>query len=492
METQDGFSPELRRLILVITLGSFMAFLDSTIVNVALGPLTHDLNTDLATIQWVVTGYLLAMAAVIPVSGWAATRFGGARVYVAALGVFTLASLVCGLAGSIEMLIAGRALQGLAGGLLMPVGAVLMMRATRPDQVARVMAASGVPTVLAPVFGPTIGGLLIDHAGWEWIFLLNLPVGVLTLVLALRLLDFEPMASGGRTGTLDLAGALLITGGTVSLTYGLAEIGARGEVGAVTLWSLGLGALLLVVFVGHQMRVARPLLDLRLFADPRYGAASLAGFCLGATIFGAIILMPLYFQLVRGEDAVRTGLLLMPQGIGVAIGMFVGAGLTDRIGSGWTAVTGAGLSLVATLPFTAIGLDTSYWMLDSAMTVRGLGVGFCTVSVSAAAFRAIRPGDIPGATVQFNVLQRLGGSAATAAFAVILQHQLDAADGPAAVAHAFGTSFWWVVVLAAGSGLPLLLLIPAERRARPGSAAGAAASVGPDQAGVTPSARSSS
>ncbi|GAA3640310.1 DHA2 family efflux MFS transporter permease subunit [Kineosporia mesophila] len=479
MSPPEPFSPALKRLILVTTLGSFMAFLDSTIVNVALESLTVDLHADLATIQWVLTGYLLAMAAVIPVSGWVSTRFGAVQTYVVALAAFTVASLICGLAGSVEMLVAGRVLQGLAGGLLMPVGSMMMLRATGPGQIARVMGVAGVPTVMAPVFGPTVGGLIIEHAGWEWIFFLNLPIGLLTLILAVRLLAFD---ARGEAGPPDLAGLVLIIGGTVGLTYGLAEIGSAGGLHARSVGALTIGAVMLVAFVAHQLIVPKPLLDLRLFRNPRYAVASLANFCLGAAIFGAIILLPLYFQLVRGEDAVATGLLLMPQGAGVALGMIVGAGLTDRIGSGWTGVSGSLLSLVATLPFTAIGVGTSYVLLDSLMVVRGLGVGFCAVAVSAAAFRAIDASRIPDATVQNNVLQRLGGSAATAAFAVILQHQLESATSSQAVADGFGTAFWWVVAISAGSGLPLLWLIPAERRAaRP-----------PEDQTLTPSAASSS
>ncbi|HEX2315829.1 MAG TPA: MDR family MFS transporter [Thermomonospora sp.] len=458
-----GFSPVLTRAILVTTVGSFMAFLDSTIVNVALESLTVELDASLATIQWVITAYLLAMAAVIPVSGWAANRFGARRTYAAGLLLFTVASLACGLADSTGMLIAARAAQGVGGGLLMPVGTMITMRASRPDQMAKVMAVTGVPTIMAPIIGPTIGGLLLDHASWPWIFYINLPIGLITLLLTLRMLEPDQPTDAGP---LDVAGVVLITGGSVAITYGLAQIGAEGEAGSpLVIWSIVAGAVLLVGFVLQQLRARKPLMDIRLYKSPVYGAASITNFCLGAAVFGAIILMPLYFQIVRQEDAVSTGLLLIPQGVGVAVAMFAGAKLTDKLGSGKATLLGGAISIVGTVPFTFIDADTSYWFLGAMMVVRGFGVGACAIPAVTAAYRAISPMKIPDATVQINVGQRIGGSAGTAIFAVVLQNQLDGAADPAAQASGFGVAFWWVVAIAVGCTAPALLLTAAERRA---------------------------
>ncbi|ROO87081.1 EmrB/QacA subfamily drug resistance transporter [Actinocorallia herbida] len=462
--TGPGFSPALTRAIAVTTLGAFMAFLESTIVNVALDTLTHELHAGLATIQWVITAYLLAMAAAIPISGWAAHRFGAVQVYVAGLAVFALASLLCGLAGSVEVLIAARALQGLSGGLLVPIGTMITMRAARPEQMAKVMGVTGVPTIMAPVIGPTAGGLILDHAGWQWVFYLNVPFALLTILLAVRLLGWD---ARGQTGGLDFPGVALLTGGSVAVTYGLAEIGAEGELTGTTLWAVSTGAVLLAGFVFHQLRATKPLMDVRLFKDPMYAAASLTNFCLGAAVFGAVILMPLYFQIVRHEDAVTTGLLLIPQGVGVAVAMLAGAKLTDRIGSGRAALIGGVLGIAGSVPFTFLGDDTSYPLIGVMMVVRGFGVGLCAIPAVTAAYRAVSPPKIGDATVQLNVGQRLGGSAATAAFAVVLQSHLSSAATPAAQADAFGIAFWWVVGIAVGATLPALLLIATERRTPP-------------------------
>src|SRR3954462_8718876 len=218
--------PHVWRIAIVVILGAIMSVLDTTIVNVALDVLSTDLHSSLDSIQWVVTGYLLALAAVIPVTGWAARRFGSRRLYLIALVAFTLGSALCGLAWSSGSLVAFRVIQGVGGGMLMPIGQMVLVKAAGPRNLPRVMAAIGVPIILAPVFGPTLGGLLLEHAGWQWIFLVNLPVGIIALVTALRLL---PHDKPEEAGSLDAIGLALVASGLVGVTYGLAQSGSAGS-----------------------------------------------------------------------------------------------------------------------------------------------------------------------------------------------------------------------------------------------------------------------
>jgi EmrB/QacA subfamily drug resistance transporter len=451
----------VRRVTAVTSLGTMMAFLDSTIVSVALQPLGDRTGSSLATVQWLVTAYLLAMAAVIPLSGWLSVRLGAKQVFLAGVTLFTAASLACGLADSTAQLIAFRALQGV-GGILVPVSQALQVRAAGPRLIARVMSLSGIPVIMAPVLGPTAGGLILQHLGWRWIFLVNVPVGIVTVLLGVRLLPDTPGADPGR---LDVLGLVTIVTSSVAITFGLVELGAGDAGSPEVVVPLTAGVVLLAVFVLHALRADSPLLDLRLFANRRYAAASAANFFMGALILGAVILMPLYFQVVRHESTVSTGLLLVPQGIGVALGIWRVAGLSERFGTGPVTLAGTLIGVVTTVPFVCVGAGTSYLWLGAAMTARGFGLGIAGIPAFTAAYRAVSPAKVPDATVQLSVGQRMGGSVATAVLSVVLQHRLPHTRTAAEQAESFGIAFWWVLGTGLAAALPAVFLAAAERRA---------------------------
>jgi EmrB/QacA subfamily drug resistance transporter len=273
-----------------VIIGSIMSILDATIVNVALETLGRELHSTIADSQWVMTGYMLSLAAVIPVTGWAARRFGAKPVYLVALVLFTAGSALCGFAGSATQLILFRVVQGVGGGMILPVGQLMMARAAGPTRMGRVMGIVAIPAMLGPILGPTLGGLIVDNASWRWIFYVNVPIGALAFVAALRVLP-----PGEREGTdrLDLLGLALMASGLPLLTYGLAEIGSTGSVTSTKVWlPLVAGLVLVGVFARHALRARRPLLDLRLYWRATFASASIAMFCLGAALFGGMILLP--------------------------------------------------------------------------------------------------------------------------------------------------------------------------------------------------------
>jgi EmrB/QacA subfamily drug resistance transporter len=456
------------RIAAVIVLGTIMSVLDTTIVNVALNDLGQDLNASVDKIQWVVTGYLLALAAVIPVSGWASRRFSPRSVYIFSLVLFTAGSVLCGLADSVESLVAFRVIQGIGGGMLVPTGQMILVRAAGPRNLPKVMSAIGVPIVLAPILGPTIGGLLLEHVSWQSIFLVNLPVGIVTLVAALKML---PKAAPEGAERLDFLGLGILSIGLVGITYGLAETGTAGTLFAGSvLIPLAIGLLGVALFVLRALRIPNPLLNVRLYADRAFTAASITTFCLGAALFGAMVLMPLYFQTVRGENAVDTGLLLIPQGLGAAVAMALSGRATERWGGGITAALGTAITLVATIPFVLLGANTSFVLIAAAMIVRGFGIGMSIMPAMTAAYAVLRPDQVTHATPQLTTLQRVGGSMGTAILTVILQTHLESAGASqAAQAQAFGTTFVWVMGISAAALLPTLLLARIERRARRGT-----------------------
>ncbi|HUZ08642.1 MAG TPA: DHA2 family efflux MFS transporter permease subunit [Acidimicrobiales bacterium] len=469
--------PHVKRIATVIVLGSIMSILDTTIVNVALDSLSRDLNTPLNNVQWVVTGYLLALAAVIPLSGWAVRRFSAFHVYLTALLLFTAGSALCGLASSAPELIAFRVLQGVGGGMLVPTGLTILVRAAGRENLPKVMSVIGVPMVLAPVFGPTLGGFLLQSVGWHAIFMINVPIGIVTAFVALRLLPRDQPIEGSA-GPLDWLGLLLAAAGTVGITFGLSESATAGSFIAMSVVvPVLLGSALVAAFVLRALRIKHPLLDIRLYRIHAYSAASVVTFCLGAALFGAMILLPLYFQVARGQDAIHTGLLLIPQGIGAAIGMNRSAQATRRLGAGLTSLCGGVIMVLATIPFLFIDTTTSFVLIDIAMIVRGVGVGFSFMPAMTAAFSALSHDQIDDGSPQLNVIQRVGGSLGTAVVAVVLQNKLShlgatvgghaaAHVSPDAVAAAFAQTYWWVIAMTLVSLIPSAVLWRIERRNR--------------------------
>jgi EmrB/QacA subfamily drug resistance transporter len=448
----------------VAMLGAVMSILDTTIVNVALATLGHKFHTPLSNIQWVVTGYMLSLAAVIPISGWAARRFSAKRIFLASLVVFTLGSALCGFATSSTELILFRVLQGVGGGMIMPLAQLIMAETAGPKNMGRVMSLVAVPMMLAPVIGPTLGGVIIQTIGWRWIFDVNIFVGIPSFILAYRIL---PAGTGERTDRLDVLGLGLMSTGLVGITYGLAEIGTLGTFDSARVYApIAAGIVLVALFVFHALRAKRPLLDMKLYRKWNFSAASIVMFTLGAAVFGAMILMPLYWQDLRHYSVIDTGLLTAPQGLGMAIGMPFAGKLTARYGGGKIALGGVILTALMTVPFGLIGANTSVPLLGFAMGLRGIGMGLSFMPAMTAAFATLERHELSDATPQLNVLNRVGGSIGTAVLAVVLQRGLVGAHTQAARAGAYGTAFWWSVGITVLAIIPCVILARAESKAR--------------------------
>ena len=474
--TSNKIDAYVWRISAVVIVGSIMSILDTTIVNVALATLGRELHSTIDQIQWVVTGYMLSLAAVIPVTGWAARRFGAKRVYLVSLVLFTAGSALCGLASTTTQLIAFRVIQGIGGGMILPIGQLMMAEAAGPKRMGRVMSIVAVPAMLAPILGPTIGGLILDNATWRWIFYVNLPIGILAVAAAIRIL---PNVKPQVTEALDYRGLALMATGLPLLTYGLAEIGATGQFSSPkVIYPILAGIVLIGAFIWHALRIRNPLLDLRLYRKATFASASFAMFCLGAALFGGMILLPLYWQGIRHEDVVNTGLLTAPQGLGMAMVMPLAGKLSDRLGGGPLALFGVIVTTLATIPFGLVGAHTSVFGLSVAMFIRGMGIGFAFMPAMAAAFAALDRSELAHATPQMNVLQRVGGSIGTAVLAVVLQRALIGAHTLSAQADAYGTAFWVSAGLTALAIVPCIILVRAERAAR--AARGAVAAPDPE------------
>ena len=456
----DRLDPAFLRLALVMMTGVLAVVFDTTIVSVALRSLAADLHAPIETIQWVTTGYLLALGIAVPLTGWLVDRFGGKRVWLAAVAVFLLGSLAASLAQSAGGLIAARIVQGFGGGLMLPVMQTVLVRAAGGRNLGRVTATITLPALLGPVFGPLLGGLIVEHLSWRWIFWVNIPLCVAALVLAWWLM---PADAGDRGHRLDAVGLALLSPSIAALLYGLSRVGAVGGLAdASVLVPLVAGLVLLVAFVVHALRDRAPLLDLRLFRVSSFSTSTALMFLSGFVLYGALLLIPLYFQDVRGQDPLWTGLLLAPQGIGVLLSRGLAGSLTDRIGPRWVVTTGLVLAAAGTLPFALAGVGTSEWVLAAALVVRGFGLGAVTLPVFATAYEGLDRARIPDASVITRASQQVGGSFGSAVLALILVDQVAGVAG-------YRTTFWATIAFTAVA-VVLALRLPSltNRPARTG------------------------
>jgi EmrB/QacA subfamily drug resistance transporter len=469
-------TPELSRIATVVVLGSIMAILDTTVVAVALDTLGRDFHVSVSTIQWVTTGYLLSLAVVIPVTGWAVDRFGHKRVFMLSLTLFIIGSSLCGLAWSANALIGFRVLQGIGGGMILPVGQSMLARAAGPQRMGRVMSVIGAPTVLGPILGPVLGGLIVSNFSWRWIFYINVPVGIVTLVLCSRYLKGNEERVNH---SFDLRGFTLLSPGLAALVYSLSEVGITGKfTSGPVLVSFVLGLALMGAFVIHALHARHPLLDLNLFRNRNFTIANICIFVMGATLYGSMFILPLYYQIARGQSPWQAGLLMAPQGIGAAIVMRKSGSITDRLGPRRVVPPGIILMAAATVPFAFVTSTSDQFLLALTLFVRGLGLGLCMMPIMAAAYFDLSHADIPRATTTLNIVRQVGASIATALFAVILQRQIleqthahsnsdaallsQAVKLPPAIAEkvatAFAHTFWWAVAIILIAFIPTLFL----------------------------------
>ncbi len=477
--SSDKLDAAVLRVAGVVVLGAVMAILDTTVVNVALQALTLQFKTSFDTIQWVATGYMLSLATVIPVTGWASDRFGTKRLYMLAIGTFLLGSVLAGTAWNIESLIVFRVLQGLGGGMLMPAGMTIMTKAAGPQRVGRVMAVLGVPMLLGPIGGPILGGWLVDAVSWRWIFYINVPIGLVALLLAFRWLPKDKPQPAER---FDFAGMLMLSPGLALLIFGVSKIPSEGGVGAAGVWlPIVAGLALMIGFLVRAGRTRNPLVDLKLFRNRTFSVAMITMAFFSVAFFGAMLLLPTYFLLVRGESALQAGLLLAPQGIGAMITMPLGGKLADKIGARKIVLPGVVLIIAGLAVFTQVGADTPYWLLLSALFVMGLGMGTTMMPISAAALQTLTQRTVARASTAMNIIQQTAGAVGAATMSIILAallagkfgvptskgqlaataaiHNPQAHDTAAvATADSFASTVLWALVLIAVCLIPAFFL----------------------------------
>lgn len=425
----DKLDAGLLRISGVCILATVMAIIDVTVVSVAQRTFIDQFASSQAVVAWTMTGYTLALATVIPVTGWAADRFGTKRLFMGSVLAFALGSLLCALASNILQLIVFRAVQGIGGGMLLPLGFMIMTREAGPRRLGRLMSILSIPMLLAPIGGPILGGWLIGTSSWRWIFLINLPIGLLTIVLAAVIF---PRDHPARSETFDLVGVLLLSPGLATFLFAVSSVPYRGTVAdRHVLIPAAVGLALIAAFVAHAWRRAdHPLIDLRLFRNPVLTHANITMVVFATAFFGAALLLPSYFQQALHQTPMQAGLHMIPQGLGAMLTMRLTGPLVDRQGPGKILLVGIVL-ITAGLGTFAVGVakQANYApTLLVALTIMGLGMGCTMMPLSVAAVQALAPHQIARGTTLMSVSHQVGGSMGTALMSMILTNQFNRSD----------------------------------------------------------------
>lgn len=453
----------LNLITLVLVLGAITTMLDTTIVNIALDHLHTAFHASVAETQWVATGYLLAYVAVIPVSGWASERFGTRRVWMFAVAAFLLGSALCGLAWSLPALIGFRVLQGIGGGMVLPLTITILTRAAGTERIGRAIATIGLIGQLAPILGPIIGGSIVSSISWHWLFYVNVPICLAALIMAPF---FLPATRGDRSTSLDVLGFALLTPGVVALAFGVSKAAGTAGFGALDAWlPIAIGAVLLLGFVFYALRAKRPaLIDVRVFRRRSFGLSSVITFVAGFSLYALMFLLPLFYQQLRGDSVFATGLLLIPQGLGTMCFILLNRRLGAKIDTRLVIVAGVLLTMIGILPFAVAGLSGGDALLLGGQFLQGFGMGAVSLPVMTLAFAGLSHAETPRGSAAFSVVQRVGAPFGVTVVAVILERLLSGAHTPQAALGAFGATFWWVFGLSAVP-LALAFFIPSMKRA---------------------------
>ncbi len=448
-------TPAVRNALLALVVGGIAAILDSTMVSIALHTLVVSLHSTDGAIGWVTTGYLLAMAVAIPVTGWAESRWGGKRVWMAALVLFVGGSVLCALAWNDASLIGFRVGQGFAAGLIFPLMQTLAVRAAGGQASSNLIAAVSLPLALGPILGPVLGGVILNWLSWRWLFGVNVPIIAVGLVLAWRLLPGDrPSPAAGRS-RLDLIGLGLLGPALAGILLGLSNLSEDGGIGHPgVLVPLLAGIALLGVFIAWAVRPGgHPVVDVRLLRLRSLGSASAVLFTAGATMYAGMFLLPLYYQQLHGESVLVAGLLLIPQGAGSLAARFGVGRLVARFGARLVTIASFLLAAVATVPFALAGPHASLWLLSVVLLIRGVGIGAVLIPPMSVAYRDVPPAGIPHATMNTRISQQVGASFGIAIVAVALQTLLSHG-----AVGAFQGAFWWATGITIAALIPALVL----------------------------------
>lgn len=443
----------------IIVLGAIAPLLDSTMVNIAINDLSRSFSSTLSTVQWVITGYLLAMVVAVPFTGWLNNKFGGKRVFMGAEILFGLMSLGAGMSNGINVLIVFRLIQGFSAGLITPLLTTLLVDVAGSSAMGRLMAVVGLPIMLGPILGPVIGGLIVQYLNWRWIFFINVPIVVVaTLLIWFKLTDTAPK---NRHAKFDWIGVSLVAGMSASIVYGIVKASSKATFNnstTITYVVAGIG-LAVAYLVYAAIKKQQAVVPLSLFKHTNFVGSMIGLFIAGVATNGPMLLLPLFFQNLRSQSVAMAGLSLVPQGIGMLLARPVVGRLIDSIGARFVTLGGLAITLIGSIPFIYFDQHTNYWLLMLILFIRGIGAGAIISPLMTDSFVGIDPRFSGQISIATRTLQNVGGAFGSALLAtVVVNYQAAHLPSLSTIATSYQQGFLWSVIFTAILALPALLL----------------------------------
>lgn len=456
---KEKLDPKIVAAALILVVGSVAPMLDSTMTNVAVRSISIDLKSTIVAVQWIITGYLLAMGLAIPVSGWAINRFGGKRVYLFSLVLFLIGSTASAFSWNIDSLIVFRLFEGIGAGLLVPTLQTVLVRLSGGRNLGQLIAIIGLPTLLAPALGPVIGGIVVNSLNWRWIFYIDIPITAAAILLAW--LRFPPDKPVNGKERLDIIGLLLLSPAFAILIYGITQISAYGFGGVGTLVPISAGIILMIAFVFHALFTKKtPILDLRLFKLSNFRASNIMIFIVGIIRNGIMLMIPLYYQEVQHMSVLYTGLLLIPMGIGMLLTRSWIGKLSDRTGPRYIVVASIAFTILGLLPLAFAGSETNWIFLSAGLLIEGMAANGLSIPLTVSMYVGLSREQVPYASITWRIFQTIGGAFGAAILITVVQNRISSliALNIHALAPAYDTVFWWAIGFAFIAFIPSLML----------------------------------
>jgi len=446
----------------ILVFGAIPPMLDTTIVNIAVNDITKMFSTNLAVAQWIVTGYTLALGIAVPFSGWLMKKYDGKKIFMGALGLFLAASLLCGLAWDMPSLIAFRVLQGFASGLMIPTLTALVVQIAGNENIGSLMSIVGIPIVFAPIIGPVIGGLILQYLSWHWLFFVNLPIGVIALLLMQwKLPKFEAI---DKSAKMDWPGVLLLAQISTMFILGVTE-GREPDFRTTSILAFAVGVVSLIAYLVYAWKKNdQALIPLSLFKSKNFSASFVSLFLAGFATNGPMLLLPMFFQNVKGLSVIESALWLVPQGIGMLVARPLVGKLTDQFGARLVVLPSIVISLLGTLPFVYFDSGTLHWMIWMVLFIRGIGIGGITVPVMSDSYVGLEKSLIPAASVATRITQNIGAAFGSAILATVVSGALSAKETTVTnMADAYHLGFLTSLIFMMISIIPSLFLTDKKR-----------------------------